>query len=203
MVHSRRSPKCLAMSLRFVLVTSLLFMPALPVRAADQKASDSAKDQRIAQLEAHVRQLEEHVKQLKALLAEIGDKKGGGKPLATISATREQRDALILKARHRARQDRNKHSAEELQECERLYQVANKNWRTPEAKTSLETMLAKYSDVNRTGCALVYMAQMSAGEEKEKYLKQAIEKFSDCYYLNGVQVGPWARALLGYYYQES
>jgi hypothetical protein len=64
-------------------------------------------------------------------------------------------------------------------------------------------MLEKYPDVNRTGCALVYMGQMSKDEEKEKYLKQAIEKFSDCYYLNGVQVVPWARALLGYYYQEN
>ena len=119
------------------------------------------------------------------------------------AATREHRDKLIAKARARMRQDRQKYSADQLTECEELYQVANKNWRTPQAKESLAKMLEKYPDVNRTGCALVYMGQMSKGEDKEKYLKQSIKDFDGCYYGNGVQVGPWARMLLAWHYEKT
>jgi TolA-binding protein len=80
--------------------------------------------------------------------------------------------------------------------------VANKNWRSEEAKKSLEELLKKYPDTNRTGCAVLYMAQWSEGEEREKRLKEAMGKFDDCFYGNGVQVGAYARYLLGYYYLD-
>jgi len=91
--------------------------------------------------------------------------------------------------RKKTAEDRKNYSTEQLREIENLYQVANKLWKTPEAKTSLKVLIEKYPKSNRTGCAVQYMGQMSSGEEKEKYLKLAIKDFSDCYYGNGVQVG--------------
>jgi TolA-binding protein len=118
-------------------------------------------------------------------------------------APRPQIEAEIAKARARMRQDSRQYSQQELQEAEQLYQVANKQWRSPEAKASLETMIKKYPKFNRTGCAVLYLGQYSQGEEREKYLSQAANDFSDCYYGNGVQVGAFARYLLGHYYREN
>jgi TolA-binding protein len=117
-----------------------------------------------------------------------------GEPAA---APRELRDRQIAKARERMRQDSKKYTREQLQECENLYQVANKNWRTPEAVSTLKVMIEKYPDVNRTGCAVLYLAQMSKGKERETRLREAIDKYSDCWYGDGAQVGPLARMYLG------
>lgn len=114
-----------------------------------------------------------------------------------------QRETLKLKARQRARQDAKKYSKAQLQEAEELYQVANKNWRSPEAKASLEAMLARFPDINRTGCAVLYLAQMSESGEREALLKRAAGQHGDCYYLNGVQVGAYARLLLAHHYLAS
>ena len=38
--------------------------------------------------------------------------------------------------------------------------------------------------------------QASEGEERLKYLTTAVEKFSDCYYFNGCQVGGYGRYVL-------
>jgi hypothetical protein len=116
-------------------------------------------------------------------------------------ATAEQgaeklREANRLKARERAAQDRQTYKAEELAEIESLYQVANKNWRTDEARTSLKKLLEKYDHANRTGCATLYMGQMSEGQERIDYLTRAVEKFSDCYYFDGCQVGGYGRYVL-------
>jgi hypothetical protein len=100
------------------------------------------------------------------------------------------------------REDARRYSKAELQEAEQLYQVANKEWRSPEAKASLETLVKKFPKFNRTGCAVLYLGQYSKGEDREKYLKQAVEQFSDCFYGNGVQVGAFARYLLGHHYRE-
>jgi len=104
--------------------------------------------------------------------------------------------------RRRSAEDRKIYTLDQLREIEQLYQVANKQWRTPEAKESLKTLIAQYPKANRTGCALLYMGQMSSGEEKETYLKQAIKDFGDCFYGDGVQVGAYARYHLGHYYQS-
>ena len=57
-------------------------------------------------------------------------------------------------------------------------------------------MIRKYPDLNRTGCATLYVAQRSQGEERAKRLQDCIEKFNDCLYGDGVQVGVYARFLL-------
>jgi len=62
--------------------------------------------------------------------------------------------------------------------------------------SSLQKMIKKYPDINRTGCATLYVAQRSEGEERAKYLQDCIEKYGDCFYGDGVQVGVYARFLL-------
>lgn len=107
------------------------------------------------------------------------------------------------KARERMAKDLSVYSAAELREIESLYQVANKKWKTQQGKDSLKLLVEKFDRANRTGCALLYLGQMSKGEEREEYLEEAMEDFSDCYYENGVQVGAYARFLLAYHYKET
>jgi hypothetical protein len=109
-------------------------------------------------------------------------------------ASREHRDRLIAKARQRMAQDRTKYEPHQLKECEDLYQVANKNWRSDESRTCLKVMIEKYPDVNRTGCAALYLAQYERDPAvQERLLKDVIEKYGDCWYGNGAQVGALAR----------
>ena len=119
-----------------------------------------------------------------------------------VTATEKQRERQRQFAKARMRQDNRRFSKDQVAEAEELYQVANKNWRSPEAATSLKTMIEKFPEMNRTGCAVLYLGQWSAGEQREQYLKRAIDKHSDCFYGNGVQVGGFARYLLGHYYRE-
>ena len=100
------------------------------------------------------------------------------------------------------RQDREKYTQQQIKEAEELYQVANKNWRSPEAKTALEQPISKFPDLDRTGCAVLYLGQTTDGPDKEQLLKDAIEKHADCFYGNGVQVGAYGRYLLGWYYKD-
>ena len=106
------------------------------------------------------------------------------------------------KARERMRKDSEEYSRDELREIERLYQVANKQWRTEAGKDSLKRLIDKYDKANRTGCALLYLGQMSKDEEREEYLTVAINDFSDCFYGNGVKVGAYARFYLAHHYKE-
>lgn len=98
--------------------------------------------------------------------------------------------------------DEGKYTPAQLGDAEQLYQVANQKWGTPEAKESLQTMIQKYPDVNRTGCAVLYLAQMSQGDERAQYLQDCIDKYNDCFYGDGVQVGAYARFLLAKDYKS-
>ena len=75
--------------------------------------------------------------------------------------------------------------------------------RSPEAIQNLKLIInnEEYARANRTGCALLYLAQVSE-RDKEKYLKAAIEKHSDCWYGDGVQVGAYARFHLAFHYHR-
>lgn len=135
---------------------------------------------------------------LKREVAELRKQVQSGKSQNTTPATDP-------KAGIRAKYEEEKktYSEDQLREIERLYQTANKDLKSPEAKKTLTTLIEKYPKANRTGCAVQYMGQMSTGEEKEKYLRMAIKDFGDCYYGNGVQVGAYARFYLAYYYKEA
>lgn len=143
-------------------------------------------DQRLNQLETRVAKLEAMVK-----------------PVDAADRMKEIVDGQRLKARERMRMDAELYSRKQLREIESLYQVANKKWRSQEGKDSLKKLIDKFDKANRTGCALLYLGQMSEGEEREEYLKKAIEGFSDCYYGDGVQVGSYARHQLAWYYKNN
>ena len=110
---------------------------------------------------------------------------------ASLRANFDQKTAL----------DRQKHSLDQLADAENLYQVANKKWGTLEASNSLQTMIEKYPDINRTGCAVLYVAQMSKGDVRGGYLQDCIDKYNDCFYGDGVQVGVYARFLMAQDYR--
>ena len=159
-----------------------------PLRADDAQAAE------IKELKAKVQTLEAKVAALEKQLAE--QKSGGA--VASASDATARRAARRAKVNERFQKDQSTYTEEERREIETLYQVANKQWRTPEAKESLKKLVDKYSKANRTGCAVLYLGQMSSGDEKEKYLKQAISDFGDSYYGDGVQVASFARYLLAH-----
>ena len=203
----------------YVVTSACLLMVGVG-RAADAP-TEADKDRQIKELQAKVQALESRLEALEKLLAARGEggveagagagaapQPAGGRAAAQPATTGDmappaQREKLVTRARQRMRQDTQKFSRQQLQEAEALYQVANNNWRTPEAKQSLEQMVQKFPSVNRTGCAVLYLAQYSQGEERERLLKDAISRYGDCFYGNGVQVGAYARLLLGQHYQEA
>ncbi|MBX7209348.1 MAG: hypothetical protein K1X78_13605 [Verrucomicrobiaceae bacterium] len=87
-------------------------------------------------------------------------------------------------------------NARQFRELEDDYQTASARYREADAKTALETFLKKWTKGNRVGCATLYLAQKSNGDEREKLLRECIEKHGGCYYLNGAQVGGLARLYL-------
>jgi len=153
-------------------------------------AKENAK---IKALEKRIQLLEERISKLEASNSPVADK--------VDSEKRKNRQRLA--ARQRMRKDLDIYSREQLREIETLYQVANKKWRTEEGKESLKKLIEKYDKANRTGCALLYLGQMSKGKKQEEYLKKAIDGFSDCFYGDGVQVGAYARFYLAHYYKKN
>ena len=94
-------------------------------------------------------------------------------------------------------------SAKEMADLEQTYQIANKNTRSPEAIEALKKVVTTYDKSNRAGCAALYLGRWTQGEEQEKYLMLAIDKYSKCYYLDGTSVGGYARFILGNVYAEA
>jgi hypothetical protein len=154
--------------------------------AACLPLSAQTSTEEVAQLKQRVAQLEKQVGEISQLL----------EPIKAQQAADNRRKLLREKFDAKAAQDRKKYTPEQLREAEQLYQVANQKWGTPESAESLQTMIKKYPDINRTGCAVLYLAQKSQGDERAKYLLDCIEKYGDCFYGDGVQVGVYARFLL-------
>ena len=122
-------------------------------------------------------------------------------PLPRINALAEQltenrRKAFRGRFEARMKHDQEKYSPEQLLDAENMYRVATQKWGSPEATKSLQTMIRKYPDLNRTGCAALSVAQRYQGQERAKYLQDCVEKYDDCLYSDGVQVGAYARFLL-------
>ncbi|MEO8211258.1 MAG: hypothetical protein ABI840_11930 [bacterium] len=115
-------------------------------------------------------------------------------------------DSLVtkqkVKAMKRVKQDQDKFSAEDLKAAEDLYVKGSDKMKTEEGKKYLEELIAKYPLTNRAGCAAMYIAQIKEDSQQEKFLKDVIEKYNDCFYLDGVQTGPYAHFYLARYYNE-
>lgn len=124
------------------------------------------------------------------------------KPVIDQEMQRQQVLKLRNQARVRARQDLKYYKPEELEQIENLY----RSWSTKngdDQKAVALTLRQKYPKANRTGCAMLYLAQDSFGDPQIELLKQVIRDYSDCYYFDGVQVGPYARLILGSLLKQS
>jgi tetratricopeptide (TPR) repeat protein len=163
------------MKIRWLLTVFLVAAGA----EAGTDPSNAALAERLQALEARVQALEQRVP---------------GAPVAGPSL-RDRFQARMAK-------DRATYTEAQLGEIEELYQVANRQWNSPEAQSSLKKLVESYGQANRTGCAILYLGQMSDGADKERYLKQAAADFADCWYGDGVQVGAYARFYLANYYQD-
>ena len=107
---------------------------------------------------------------------------------------------LQARAQERMRQDLTIYSRDDLRALEELYQTANRDLRGPQAKEILLRVVKDYPKSNRAGSAVLYLAQLSSGAEREAHLKSAIEAHGDTWYGDGVQVGAFARAQLANVY---
>ncbi|MBL4702592.1 MAG: hypothetical protein JKX85_15195 [Phycisphaeraceae bacterium] len=160
------------------LLVLIALIPSMGL-ADESVTSEPTSLQRIAQLETRVAQLEDLIRPL-LIDYEIKTRRAQNKQLAKV----------------RMRQDVDTYTLAQRKEIEKLYQAANRNFRGADAKANLLKVVADYPKANRSGCALVYLAQTSKGDPQINYLKLAIENYSDCFYGNGVQVGAYARLLL-------
>jgi hypothetical protein len=122
--------------------------------------------------------------------------------LTGVAATSDDTrlEALRARAQARFRRDREMFSAQELRDLETLYQSANRNIRGPGARDLLLQVISKYPGSNRAGCAVLYLADISSGNERESFLKRAIAEHGDDWYGDGVQVGALARVYLAGHY---
>ncbi len=158
---------------------ALVLLPLAP------RADEGILSQRIIALEKRVAELE---KKLAPVLEEERVKQ------IAEARKRRARERMLLDAEHLSRLD--------LNLIEKAYQTANRDWKAEEAKKALALLTEKYPAANRTGCAVLAMAQASEGDEQIKLLRDAIEKHGGCYYLNGVNVGAYARLYLGMRYKR-
>jgi len=160
----------------------LLVFVVAPWPLAAQTNTDEVAQlkQRVARLEQQVQDISRFLEPLKGQQAIIFNR----------------RRALQEKVEKRFAQDRDKYTPEQVLEAEKLYQVVSQKPGSPEEKDSLQNLIKNYSDMNRTGCAVLYVAQRSQGEARAKYLQECVEKYDDCLYGDGVQVGAYARFLM-------
>jgi len=122
-------------------------------------------------------------------------KPSASKPRFQIQRENRQR-ALRGRFENRIEQDRGKYTVEQLREVENLTATADDKFGLPEGKEACQTLIKQYPDSDRAGCALLYLAHMSQGDERAQYLQNCIDKYNDCFYGDGVQVGAYARFLL-------
>ena len=142
-----------------------------------------------AQDSTRIKELERRVKTLETRVARSNQSSEAKK----MSEIAHERDA----------KDMEKFSREDLARAEQMYQRANRNLADERSKDILDSVVALYPQFNRAGCAQLYRAQRDHGSEKERLLIDCINRFSDCFYMDGTQVGPLAMLYLAAHYQRT
>ena len=141
----------------------------------------------VAKLKERVARLEKQVQEISRFLEPL---KGQQDTIIT------RRKALEETMGKRFAQDRAKFAQDQLVEVEKLFAVVTQKGGTPEAKNSMDKLIKDFPECNRTGCAMLYTAQRAQGEERVKLLNECVDKYGDCFYRDGVQVGAFARYVL-------
>lgn len=123
------------------------------------------------------------------------------KPIFAQQKAKENIKKLQAQARTRMQADLKTYSRKQLSEIEALYKSRGQKWKIKQK--NLELLIAKFPKANRAGCAMLYLGRSNKGAIQEKKLKQAIEEYSDCFYGDGTQVGPYAKFCLAMAYLKS
>jgi hypothetical protein len=121
------------------------------------------------------------------------------------------REARLAELRERAKarieQERTRFSPAEVEDIEARYRSAHESsvgesmfLRWPGGAEILLDLIRTYPTSNRAGCATLELARQAKSPERERYLQQAINRYSDAWFETGVQVGALARGLLAMHY---
>jgi len=173
---------------------------AMALVSAGCDVSSKKNDQQIKALEAKVAELERRLdetqnapQQQKRQLTP--EQQQGLERMRSYRGKFEQRYGLDVRT----------HTEAKVVEVENAYQAIERNFGSPECIEAHKKFIKKYPGFNRTGCALSELAGMSefTSPETEQYYKECIQKYDDCYWGDGVQVGPFARFSLAFYYKNS
>jgi len=115
---------------------------------------------------------------------------------ATRKSSADIRMAMRTKVRERMQKDLELYGKDGVREIEIAYRAYSQS---KEADNQhLQTLIAKYPMANRTGCAVMYAGQRSQGADDGKWFRLAVEKYGDCLYGDGAQVGAYARFYLAF-----
>lgn len=109
---------------------------------------------------------------------------------------------LRAKAKARMKRDSENFSKRKIKKVEKLYKEASKNIALEQSKNIFKEIIKKYPGMNRAGCSALYLAQEEEGPEKSAMLNEVFEKYGDCMYGDGVEVGAYARYKLALIYRE-
>src|SRR5947209_2516406 len=146
--------------------TSITLLVALWIVPIVRAADEDDKDKTIAELKAKIASLEKRVETLERLLGPL--------------QAQAQQKVLREEFEKRMAQDQKKYKPDQIREAEQLYQTMNKDFASPGGKAALEALIKKYPDINRTGCAELYLGQVTEGDDKVQHLQTAIDQYSDC-----------------------
>jgi type VI protein secretion system component VasK len=160
------------------------------------------------------RKNDQHIQALEAKVAELErrlDETQNAPQQQKRQLTPEQQQGLERMRSYRGKfkqrygLDVSTHTEAKVVEVENAYQVITRNFGSPECIEAHKKFIKKYPGFNRTGCALSELAGMSnwTSPETEQYYKECIQKYDDCYWGDGVQVGPFARFGLANYYKNT
>ena len=143
-----------------------------------------------------VKELELRVQKLEEQVAKLERNAESGRQIPQVKN-------MMKIARQHVESERKNFKSGDITKAEEIYQKASRILGGNEAEKLLDSVVSLYPQLNRAGCAQLYLAQQEKGQEKERLLKDCMERFSGCYYLDGAQVGPLAMLQLAYYYQQT
>lgn len=159
-----------------VVVCGAVMLPGLRPRQVQAQAVLPVETARIAELEKKVADLEAKL-QAKSRLEQLRE-----------NATR--------RAHARANADGGRFSAAQLSEIESLYQTARKTESVGALAQGFQPLFDRFPAANRTGCAVLLLARMKLGAERDVLLRKAVRDHSDAYFLDATSVGAVARLML-------
>lgn len=88
------------------------------------------------------------------------------------------------------------YSRNQLIIIEKLYKDFQNKTSKSISNDALNKLRITYPNSNRTGCAHLTYALSIKGKEKQRLLIECIDKYKDCYFLDGVNVGAYAKLYL-------